>query len=251
MSNDDMRGQVALVTGAASGIGRATSIGLAQRGVTVAMVDQNGQGLRDTAEKIKAANGACNDFIFDLRDWKNIPGLVQDILAAHKKLDILVNCAGITDEGKKLLEVDPATWDEVYTVNLRSPFILMQSLAKHMIERGAGGKIVNISSSSAFRASGAPPTYSSTKAALVQLTRSAAAELAPHSINVNAVAPGLTNTAMMAPYPRNLSQEGPLANLFQRWSEPEDLANTIMFLCSPQARQITGQVIHVSAGAIV
>jgi NAD(P)-dependent dehydrogenase (short-subunit alcohol dehydrogenase family) len=251
MSKDDMQGQVALVTGAASGIGRATSIGLAQQGVTVAMVDQNGQGLRETAATIKAGDGACKDFIFDLRDWKNIPALVNDILGVHKDVHILVNCAGTTDEGKTLLEVDAATWDEVHTVNLRSPFILMQHIARHMIARGSGGKIVNISSSSGFRAKGAPPTYSSSKAALVQLTRSAAAELAPHNINVNAIAPGVTNTAMMAAYPRDLCKEGPLANLFERWSEPEDVANVIQFLCSPQARQITGQVIHTSAGAIV
>ncbi len=113
-----------------------------------------------------------------------------------------------------------------------------------------------MSSSSAFRARQSIPPYGSSKAALVQLTRSAAADLGPHDINVNAVAPGVTATAMTkgvgdAEALRQMVIEGPLANLFQRVSEPSDVAAAILFLCQPASRQITGQTIHTSAGAVV
>jgi NAD(P)-dependent dehydrogenase (short-subunit alcohol dehydrogenase family) len=133
--------------------------------------------------------------------------------------------------------------------------LLMKAVAQHMIARGSG-RIVNVTSSSAHRAVLSNVSYGASKSGLAQLTRSAAAELGQHGINVNAVAPGLTRTAIVA---RNFSDEalanalraGPIANLLQRVSEPEDIAATILFLCLPASRQITGQTIHVSAGAIV
>ena len=120
---------------------------------------------------------------------------------------------------------------------------------------GRGGRIINLSSSSAFRARYSSVAYSTAKAALAHLTHSAAAELGPHDINVNTVVPGATRTGMT----RGLGEDGlqqavmsgPLANLLQRPSEPEDVAHMIVFLCLPQSRQITGQTLHVSAGAVI
>jgi len=128
---------------------------------------------------------------------------------------------------------------------------------RHMVARGGGGKIVNVSSSSAFRAMQSNTAYGSSKAGLVQLTRSAAAELGRYDINVNAVAPGLTDTAMTAPMFRDTDAmqkavtRGPLANVFRRPSEAADVAEAIVFLCLPGSRQITAQTIHTSAGAVV
>jgi len=121
-----------------------------------------------------------------------------------------------------------------------------------MVERGKG-RIVNVTSSSAFRARFSKFAYGASKAALVQLTRSVAAELGPLGINVNAVAPGLTRTPSIAELgdPDERMRSGPLANLFERLSEPEDVADVIVFLCSPASRQITAQTVHVSAGAVV
>ena len=129
--------------------------------------------------------------------------------------------------------------------------LLMQEVARHMIERGEGGRIVNVSSSSAFRAR-SHVAYASSKAAIVQLSRSAAAELAPHGINVNAVAPGLTRTGMTGD--RDIDEDarsGHLSNLFGRAAEPPDVAAAIVFLCLPESRQITAQTIHTSAGLVV
>lgn len=245
-------GQVALVTGAASGIGRATALALARADVATALVDRNTAGLRETAEAIGALGVACQPFAYDLADWRGLPRLVGAVLERFGRIDILVNVAGVSGGQRPMMQVDAEVWDEVYTINLRSPFILMQEVARHVIARGGGGKMVNVSSSSSFRAAFAPPTYASAKAALNQLTRSAAAELAAHDINVNAVVPGLTNTPIIkGGIDPDKVNAGPLANLFKRISEPEDVAEAILFLCLPQSRQITGQMIHTSAGAVV
>ena len=123
-----------------------------------------------------------------------------------------------------------------------------------MIEQGDGGRIVNVSSGSAFRALPATPAYGSSKAALLSLTRMGAGELGVHSINVNAVAPGITATPMAVRALGDLDalvSDGPMANLLHRVSTPEDVAAVIVFLCLPASRQVTGQTIHTSAGSIV
>ena len=141
-------------------------------------------------------------------------------------------------------------------INLTTPFVLSQLLGRRMIAGGMGGSIINVSSTSAFRAVSSGGPYGVSKAGLCALTRAAASELGQFGINVNAVAPGLTRTAITA---RAFDDEsldaavhgGPLANLLGRVSEPEDVANVIAFLCLPASRQITGQVLHTSAGAVV
>ena len=178
------------------------------------------------------------------------------VLEQLGRIDILINNAGVTGRFQSLLEMDEQNWDFVLSVNLKAAMLLMKHVARHMIERGGGGRIVNLSSSSAFRARNSPIAYASSKAALVQLTRSAAAELGPHDINVNAVAPGITATAMTqvignAEALQRAASSGPLENLFHRVSQPEDVAAVILFLCLPASRQITGQTIHTSAGAVV
>jgi len=125
-----------------------------------------------------------------------------------------------------------------------------------MVARGTGGRIVNLSSSAAFRSKAAPALYAASKAAIAGLTRAAAADFGPYEVNVNAVAPGMTKTPMTAgigddeAYTRVVSA-GPLENLLHRPSLAEDVANVILFLCLPESRQITGQVIHTSAGQVV
>lgn len=146
--------------------------------------------------------------------------------------------------------------DLVFAVNVTAPYIIMKRFAAQCVARGVPGRIVNITSSSAHRARMSKPAYGASKAALRQLTRLAAADLGPHDINVNAVAPGLTRTSMVAHAmdEKKLSvalREGPVSNLLGRVSEPEDIADTVLFLCLPASRQITGQTIHVSAGAVV
>lgn len=254
---DDGRlaGKIALVTGAASGIGEATALALAAAGATVAVVDRDEAGAKRTVAAIEQRGGRGSAHPIDLSEIPAIPGLVADVLASHGRIDLLVNAAGISGDQGELLEVSEANWDAVQTVNLKAPFRMIQEVARHMVERGGGGRIVNVTSSSAHRARRSGAAYGSAKAGLAQLTRTAAADLGAHDINVNAVAPGVTVTPMLSSIGdeseiQKLVDSGPLANLLGRPSRPEDLAETIVFLCLPGSRQITGQTIHVSAGAV-
>ena len=252
----ELSGQVAIVTGGASGIGRATVSALLHAGAAVAVLDRDEAGANAVAEQGRQAGGTTFALPIDLADTTQIPAAVARVIQQLGRIDMLVNCAGVAGRLQSLLEMDEANWDFVHTVNLKAAMLLMKHVARHMVERGGGGRIVNISSSSAFRARHSPVAYASAKAALVQLTRSAAAELGPHNINVNAVAPGITATGMTralgdAEALERLASSGPLENLFHRVSQPDDVAAAIVFLCLPGSRQITGQTLHTSAGAVV
>ena len=252
----ELQGKGAIVTGGASGIGRATVLALAQAGATVAVLDRDEEGVRATVSLVKQSGANAIAVPMDLAKTTELAPTVARVLEQFGRIDILINNAGTTGRFQTLLEMDEQNWDFVLSVNLKAAMLLMKHVARHMIERGGGGRIVNLSSSSAFRARNSPLAYASSKAALVQLTRSAAAELGPHDINVNAVAPGITATAMTqvignAEALQRVASSGPLENLFHRVSQPEDVAAVILFLCLPASRQITGQTIHTSAGAVV
>jgi NAD(P)-dependent dehydrogenase (short-subunit alcohol dehydrogenase family) len=254
--SSELSAKMAMVTGGASGIGRATVLALLQAGAAVAVLDRDEAGAIAVAEQGKQSGRSAFALPIDLAETKLIPGAVQRVIQQLGRIDILVNAAGVTGRVRSLLEADEQDWDFVHTVNLKTPMLLMKHVAAHMIERGGGGPIVNVSSSSAFRARNSPIAYASSKAAIVQLTRSAAAELGRHDINVNAIAPGITASGMTralgdAETLLNLASSGPLENLFHRVSQPEDVEAAILFLCLPGSRQITGQTIHTSAGAVV
>ncbi len=256
MNPTPLTGQVALITGAASGIGEAAARLIADAGASVAALDRDLAGLERVVSELGSAGAKALAFSLDLADTQSIPAAVAEVLAAFGRIDILVNCAGISGDPGSILEQSEENWDRVHAINLKAPFLLMQHVGRHMVERGGGGRIVNVSSSSAFRAQRSIPPYGSSKAALVQLTRSTAADLGPYDINVNAVAPGVTATAMTLGVAdeqdlQEMVTEGPLANLFQRVSQPADIAAAILFLCLPASRQITAQTIHTSAGAVV
>ena len=253
--SSELAGKVAFVTGGASGIGRATVTALLGTGATVAALDRDEPGINAVADQGRASGGNVIALAVNLADTKSLSDTVAGVIKQCGRIDILVNCAGIAGRFQSLVETDEEAWDLVHTINLKAPMLLMKYVAKHMIERG-GGRIINVSSSSAFRARNSPIAYASSKAAIVQLTRSAAAELGPHDINVNAIAPGITATGMTrilgdAEALQRAASSGPLENLFHRVSQPEDVAAAILFLCLPGSRQITGQVIHTSAGAVV
>ena len=250
---DRLDGKVAIVTGAASGIGHATAVLLAERGAAVAAVDVNGPGLEPVVAELRNRGVKAEAVIADLADEAATSAVVDTAVTGLGRVDILVNAAG-TSSGASLLDTTVEVWERIHAVNLRAPFLLMQQAARRMIEQGDGGRIVNVSSGSAFRALPATPAYGSSKAALLSLTRMGAGELGVHGINVNAVAPGITATPMAVRALGDIDalvSDGPMANLLHRVSTPEDVAAVIVFLCLPASRQVTGQTIHTSAGSIV
>jgi NAD(P)-dependent dehydrogenase (short-subunit alcohol dehydrogenase family) len=256
MPYDHLTGKVAIVTGGASGIGKATSILLAEHGARVAVLDRDVENATTVAKHIESAGAEALAVEVDLARTASIPGAVEAVRSWGGRIDILVNSAGVTGGQASVLEVDEATWDLVQAVNVKALLVLTQLVARQMVAQGEGGRIVNLSSSVAFRGTQAPVHYASSKAAVSAITRVAAGELGVHDINVNAVAPGVTKTPMTKglgndeAYVRVVS-EGPLANFLHRPSEPEDVAEVIVFLCLPASRQITGQTVHTSAGLVL
>ena len=250
-----LSGQVALITGGASGIGEAAAGRIAAVGATVAVLDRDHEGAKRVVADVEQAGGRASAHVTDLHEIDGISDVVAEVLSAHGRIDLLVNAAGISGETGEILEQSEENWDRVQRINLKAPFRLIQEVGRHMVERGGGGRIVNVTSSSAHRARMSVAPYGAAKAGLAQLTRTAAADLGRHDINVNAVAPGVTITPMTkgigdAAAFQAMVEEGPLANLLQRASLPGDVADAILYLCLPGSRQITGQTIHLSAGAV-
>ena len=257
-------GKTALVWGAGRGIGQAVVRMLLAHGARVALLDQATTDCEETL-------AGCSQGQAAIIEWGQVPGglkgdvadadssandAVRACLDRFDALDILVNAHSVASKSGTVREPDRTEWQSLFCTNLETPLLLMSAAANAMIDQGRGGRIVSVSSSSASRAAGVGLAYGCSKAALEALTRIAAAQLAEHDINVNAVAPGVTLT----PLQRGLRSEedivaavsnGPTANLFGRVSEPQDVAAAIVFLCSSGARQITGQVIHTSAGTVV
>lgn len=250
---ETLKGKVALITGAASGIGRETALLFAQQGARIAAFDRDEAGLASLGRQAPA----ISTHVLDLAEVQTLDTAVQSALTAHERIDFLLNIAAYRPRPDKVLSAEIGEWERTMRVNLIAPAVLTKLAAAHMIARGGGGRIINVSSSSAFRAAGDPPAgYACSKAAIAALTRVSAAELGPHDINVNTVAPGATRTAMavaagMSEKLEAIVKDGPLANLLGRVSEPEDVAQVILFLCRPESRQITGQTIHTSAGLVV
>jgi NAD(P)-dependent dehydrogenase (short-subunit alcohol dehydrogenase family) len=255
MNGGELLGSIALVTGAASGIGEAIAGRLGELGADIAVVDRDGDGARRVARELESAGRRGLAIEVDLVESGRIPGVVARVLEVFGRIDILVNCAA--DPGLRkpntLLELSEEQWDTVHAVNVKAPFLLMQHVGRHMVERRGGGRIVNVVSNGAFRAR-AVPSYGSSKAALAQLGRTAAAELGPHGIAVNSVAPGMTRTPIAVATHGNekldamVQGEGSRSNLLGRVAEPEEIASAVAYLCLPEARQITAQTIHVDGG---
>ncbi len=242
--------EVALVTGAQQGIGAACAISLAQTGARVVVNYLNDIDAADgVCRAIEDLGGTATKVAADISKPADVERLF-DAARDMGGLRVLVNNAGIFPR-VPFLEMTDEDWDRVLNTNLRGTFLCTRCAAKQMVESSRGGAIVNLSSAAAHSAPALGVHYASSKAGLLGFTRSAAVALAPHNIRVNAVAPGLTDTAQ----PRDgMSEEEIQVSVAQlplgRMATPEDIADAVAFLASERARHITGQVLHVNGGQL-
>lgn len=240
-------GKVAVVTGAAHGIGKAIAQKLGGEGATVIVADINGEGAEETARELSGSGARASAYGIDLRDLAAIRRMVSDVVADFGGLDILVNNAGV-EYGGTFFDVTLEEWQDHIDVNLRSMFFTTQAAALWMRDHG-GGAVVNTASVQGAIFSARYIPYTASKSGVRGVTASMAVALAPYGIRVNAVAPGWCNTAMnkLADKP-DLMADRMRAIPLGRIAEPSDIADAVAFLASPQASYITGQILTVDGG---
>ena len=245
-----LAGKTALVTGAQQGIGRAIAIEFAAAGADVAInwLDDEAAA-REVAAVAVGHNRRAVTIQADMAKLSDVREMVDAVVAEFGRIDILVNNAGVFPR-VDFLEMKESDWDFVHDVNLKGSVFCAQAAAKAMIAAGRPGAIINITSGAAFRGSPRGVHYVASKGGVVSMTRQMALELAPHRIRVNAIAPGLTDTAQ----PRYGSSEEEIAemasaNPLGRIAEPEDIARAALFLASGQAGFVTVHTLHVNGGS--
>lgn len=234
--------RVVLVTGGMSGIGLATAEAFQQAGEKVCLVDRQET---PAGQRVVAASGG-RFFRTDVRDFSAAQNILNEVVGAEGSLDVLINNAGISRD-HVLWKMSDADWDEVIDINLKGAFNYLRAAAP-VLRRQKRGKVVNVSSVNALRGKAGLANYSAAKAGLIALTRTAARELGPANVNVNAVAPGMVKTPLTERLAPEVLNQAVRESALGRLTQPEEIAAVIFFLCSEQARQITGQVIVVDAG---
>jgi NAD(P)-dependent dehydrogenase (short-subunit alcohol dehydrogenase family) len=242
-------GSAALVTGASSGIGRAAAVAFARAGADVAVLARREEKLRETAEAIERTGRRSLVVAADVTEFARFPEIIDLVISELGRIDVLVNNAGSTRR-VPILEIAEDDWDSVMDTNAKSALFMSKAAAAAMIARGEGGKIVNTASMLSDRVRDGIVAYCASKAALAQITRSLALELAEHNIQANAVAPGYVTTELTQPladdeaFSKWVVSRAPA----RRWGKPEDVAGLMVYLATPAADFITGQVIFVDGG---
>jgi 3-oxoacyl-[acyl-carrier protein] reductase len=241
-----LNGKIALVTGAAQGIGRDIALGLATDGAHVAICDVNLETAQKTAGDIEAKGRKSLALKANVASSADVTAMVDQVIEKFGRIDILVNNAGITRDGL-IVRMKDEDWDLVLSINLKGAFLCTKASLKHMTKQRAG-TIINIASIVGAMGNAGQVNYVASKAGLIGMTKTIAREYANRNVTSNAVAPGFIDTAMTQALSENVRQELAKQIPLGRLGSSEDVANAVRFLASPAAAYITGQVIHVNGG---
>lgn len=243
--------RIALVTGASRGIGRGVAVRLAGDGMIVCINYNKGEReAQATLERVKKANGEARLYQADVADLQQVSKMVDRIISDFKRLDVLICNAGIYTRS----DLDGLTqekWDETISVNLTGAYNCTRAAGDHLKRSGHGGRIIYVTSQLAFRGTVQGAHYSASKAGLSGFAKSVALSFAPFNVTVNAVAPGFIDTPLIGGDTPEKRREREEQVPLKRVGLPEDIAGAVSFLCSPEARYITGETIHVNGGLLM
>ena len=244
-----LKDKVAIITGAARGLGRTFSIALAKEGAKVMAIDIT--DLEDTIREIKSLGGMAEGLRADVSIEEDTLKIADETIKSFGRIDILVNNAAIIYGliRKPFYEIDPEVWDKVMTVNVKGPWLCTRAVFPYMKQQGKG-KIINLSSETFFTGSHGFVHYVASKGGVVGLTRALAVELGPHNININAIAPGFTDTEASRSI-ADVAQYDISRTPLNRLQQPKDLVGAIIFLASDESDFITGQILLVDGGRIM
>lgn len=246
-----LAGKTALVTGAASGIGRASALLFAEAGARIVACDR-ADAVRETVEAIVAAGGEAEAVIMDAGDEDDVAGAVATAVSIYGRLDVVYANAGITGGLPEFFDTTAETWADVLRINLIGPFLAIKHAAP-AIMRAGGGSIICTASVAGLRYGAGPVAYSASKAGVINLVQHACQSLVGTNVRVNAICPGLTETGMTKPLydqVRAVGKEDRIGQLnpLQRGGEPEEIAAMALFLASPASSYVNGQAIAVDGG---
>jgi 3-oxoacyl-[acyl-carrier protein] reductase len=244
----DLSGQVAIVTGASQGLGKAIAETLASNGATVALVARSAEKLAAVAAGIRSAGGRAEEFPCDVSKPEQVLATVEAIVAKLGRLDVLVNNAGVTRD-TLLPRMGDEEWDEVLLTNLRGPFLFTRAASRPMMQQRYG-RIINVASVSGMIGNAGQANYSASKAGLIGFTKTVSKELAGRKITVNAVAPGFIASDMTAALGPALLDEVKKRVPAKRLGEAWEIAEAVLFLAAPSSAYITAQVLTIDGGLI-
>ena len=242
----DLSGQVAIVTGASRGLGKAIALELAANGARVACVARDKDKLSQTVAEIAQSGGNAEAFSCDVKDRITIDKLVDEVAEKWSRLDILVNNAGVTRD-TLLPRMSDVEWDDVINTNLTGAFLFSRVASRHMM-RARYGRIINISSVSGIMGNPGQSNYSASKAGLFGFTRSVSRELAGRKVTINAVVPGYIESDMTRTLGDTVIEEAKKRIPAKRFGTSDDVAAAVLYLASPAAAYVTGQVLVVDGG---
>lgn len=248
-----LEGKVAIITGAAGGIGKGIVLSLVEAGADVVLVDLDKQLAEKVAAEVKEMGRRAWVAAIDVTNASAVAGMVQQVLDWAGHIDILVNNAGV-EIIRPIFEITEADWDKTLNVNLKGAWLCSQAVGKVMADAGAGGKIINIGSILSEMPAPGEPHYAASKGGVLMLTKSLALDLAPYNINVNAIGPGVVQNGMSSK--GCLSDPATAAKIsagipLKRCGKPRDVGNAVAFLASEAASYITGVILYVDGGMIL